>query len=212
MSLLTGKNYIVIPKATTVERLALTPANGMLVFDTTLNAFYKYEDGAWSGFSGGGGGIEVIGTSDVPSSVTNTGAITVFPSSGILVPANTVTTGDNLWLQSFFTRDGTAFAGIIYFYVNTTIDLTGAILMARLSTATGNFYYPLQRQNIFVVSPTSTLVSSTANAISNDGAVINNAMTSMNIDWTVNQYIFPAVDAHSATQITTKQKISLFKF
>lgn len=55
MSLLTGKNYIVIPKATTVERLALTAVNGMLVYDTTLNAFYKYENGAWGAFGGGGG-------------------------------------------------------------------------------------------------------------------------------------------------------------
>lgn len=53
MSLLTGKNYIVIPKAITVERLALTAVNGMLVYDTTLNAFYKYENGAWSSFGGG---------------------------------------------------------------------------------------------------------------------------------------------------------------
>ena len=52
MSLLTGKNYIVVPKATTVERLALTPVNGMLVYDTTLNALYKYENGAWSAFGG----------------------------------------------------------------------------------------------------------------------------------------------------------------
>ena len=53
MSLLTGKHYIVVPRITTIERNALTPANGMLVYDTTLNAFYKYENGAWSAFGGG---------------------------------------------------------------------------------------------------------------------------------------------------------------
>jgi len=50
--MLTGKHYIVVPSATTTERLALTPVNGMLVYDTTLNAFYKYENGAWSAFGG----------------------------------------------------------------------------------------------------------------------------------------------------------------
>lgn len=54
MSLLTGKNYIVIPKATTVERLALTAVDGMVVYDTTLNAFYRYENGVWGAFAGGG--------------------------------------------------------------------------------------------------------------------------------------------------------------
>lgn len=52
---LTGNGFVIVPRVTTTERNALTAANGMLVYDTTLNAFYKYENGAWSGFSGGGG-------------------------------------------------------------------------------------------------------------------------------------------------------------
>lgn len=51
---LKGKGFVIVPRITTTERNALTPANGMLVYDTTLNAFYKYENGAWSAFAGGG--------------------------------------------------------------------------------------------------------------------------------------------------------------
>lgn len=50
---LTGNGFILVPRVTTAERNALTAANGMLVYDTTLNAFYKYENGAWSSFGGG---------------------------------------------------------------------------------------------------------------------------------------------------------------
>lgn len=50
-----AKDNIVVPKVTTTERNALTAANGMLVYDTTLNAFYKFENGAWSSFAGGSG-------------------------------------------------------------------------------------------------------------------------------------------------------------
>ena len=50
---LTGNGFIIVPRVTTTERNALTAANGMLVYDTTLNQFYKYENGAWSSFGGG---------------------------------------------------------------------------------------------------------------------------------------------------------------
>jgi hypothetical protein len=51
-----GDNFIAIPRITTAERVALPAYNGLLVYDTDLNALYKFENGAWSGFSGGGGG------------------------------------------------------------------------------------------------------------------------------------------------------------
>lgn len=50
---LIGKNFVVVPKITTAQRNALTPTNGMLVYDSDLNLFYKYENGAWSSFGGG---------------------------------------------------------------------------------------------------------------------------------------------------------------
>lgn len=47
------ESYIKVPLVTTLERNALAAANGMLVYDTDLNAFYKYENGSWSTFAGG---------------------------------------------------------------------------------------------------------------------------------------------------------------
>ncbi len=52
MSFKVNEKYIVVPSVTTIERNALTPANGMLVYDTSLNAFYTYENGACSAFGG----------------------------------------------------------------------------------------------------------------------------------------------------------------
>ena len=51
---LTGNGFILVPRVTTTERNALTAANGMLVYDTTLNSFYKYENDVWSSFAGVG--------------------------------------------------------------------------------------------------------------------------------------------------------------
>lgn len=54
---LKGKNFVIVPKVTTTQRNALTATNGMLVYDNTANAFYKYENGAWSTFAGGSGSV-----------------------------------------------------------------------------------------------------------------------------------------------------------
>lgn len=54
MSFISTDKYIKIPSVTTTQRNALTAVNGMVVYDSTLNQFYKYENGAWSSFAGGG--------------------------------------------------------------------------------------------------------------------------------------------------------------
>ena len=55
MSFVSTDKYIKIPSVTTTQRNALTAVNGMVVYDTDLNLFYKYENSAWSSFAGGGG-------------------------------------------------------------------------------------------------------------------------------------------------------------
>jgi len=55
MSFISTDKYIKIPSVTTTQRNSLTAVNGMIVYDSTLNALYKYEDGAWTSFAGGGG-------------------------------------------------------------------------------------------------------------------------------------------------------------
>lgn len=39
--------FVQVPKLTTVQRNALTPVNGMIVYDTDLSALYSYLGGAW---------------------------------------------------------------------------------------------------------------------------------------------------------------------
>jgi len=42
----------IVPRMTTAQVAALTPVNGMIVYDTTLNKFQFYENGAWVSGSG----------------------------------------------------------------------------------------------------------------------------------------------------------------
>ena len=41
------ENAIIIDSLTTTERNALTVANGMMIYNSTLNVFQRYENGAW---------------------------------------------------------------------------------------------------------------------------------------------------------------------
>lgn len=106
MSLLTGKHYIVVPRATTTERLALTPANGMLVYDTTLNALYKYENGAWSAFGGGSTYSRIVVSSS--QTATNDSDYTLVASTTFTDPTPIEGKG-----YSVLIRNGTATIGAL---------------------------------------------------------------------------------------------------
>ena len=38
---------LLLTRLTTVQKTALTPINGMILYDTDLNKFQGYENGAW---------------------------------------------------------------------------------------------------------------------------------------------------------------------
>ena len=60
---------ITLGNYTNAEKLLLTPATGMMVFDTTLNQISVYYSGGWRGIS------TVPSTTVVPTAVSATGSI-----------------------------------------------------------------------------------------------------------------------------------------
>ena len=94
-----GDEYLQIPSLTTGERNALTPVNGMMVYNETTAEFNKYEGSAWLNFSGGGittitfiidGGGAVITTGqkghlEIPFACTIQRATTLADQSGSIV-------------------------------------------------------------------------------------------------------------------------------
>lgn len=61
-----GDEYLQIPSLTTTERDALTPVNGMTIYNETTTEFNKYENGGWKDLGGGvdHGGLDGLGDDD----------------------------------------------------------------------------------------------------------------------------------------------------
>jgi hypothetical protein len=75
-----GKEYLLIPQGTTGDRPG-TPSNGFIRYNTSINAFEGYVNGAWSGLGGGNPWVTKT-NGDSPYSALNNDRIFVDTSGG----------------------------------------------------------------------------------------------------------------------------------
>lgn len=69
------------PTMTTTQRDALTPVNGMVIFNSTTATIQKYESGVWGDF-GGGGYSTFLALTDTPSSYASQAGKAVVVNAG----------------------------------------------------------------------------------------------------------------------------------
>jgi hypothetical protein len=132
--------------------------------------------------------------------VTGTTAQTIAQS--ILIPANTFAVGDVVEISWRFTKS-TAVATVgSRLNINTSLSMTGALQIATQSLVTTTLFAQLGR-SANVISTTSTSVFNNAATAASDVIINANAATSLNIDWTVNQYIFTMIQPTNTADITT---------
>jgi hypothetical protein len=132
--------------------------------------------------------------------VTGTTAQTIAQS--ILIPANTFAVGDVIEISWRLTKStGVATVGS-RLNVNTSLSMTGALQIATQSLVTTTLFAQLGR-SANIISTTSTSVFNNASAAASDLSINANAATSLNIDWTVNQYIFTMIQPTNTADITT---------
>ncbi|MDE2021209.1 MAG: hypothetical protein KGJ13_12810 [Patescibacteria group bacterium] len=51
IDMVTTSGACIVPRLTTAQKNSLTAQNGMIIYDTTLNRFQGFENGAWNNFS-----------------------------------------------------------------------------------------------------------------------------------------------------------------
>ncbi|MCE2706947.1 MAG: hypothetical protein LW807_07715, partial [Proteobacteria bacterium] len=133
------------------------------------------------------------------SALTGTTAITAL-RAGLLIPANTFTTGDVCRIFNRSIRSTATGVSTNYIYINTSDTLSGATLIGIQSTASR--FYGMER-NLYIKSSTVSETVDTSTSVSGDSVAVQPvANSNLNIDWTVNQYIIHAF-ANAATGNST---------
>jgi hypothetical protein len=75
---------LLIPRMTTAQRTAIAaPANGLMVYDTNLSAFYFYNGSSWNAVNSGGGGSNNWAANGNNIYNSNTGSVGIGSATGI---------------------------------------------------------------------------------------------------------------------------------
>lgn len=132
-------------------------------------------------------------------------------TGSVLIPANTINNPRGVAeLTARAIKTGVVGIATLRVYVNTTDNLTGAILLATGAVATGaDLFQQLDRTMFIAKSPTYTKVASTTFGLYSD----NNRATAEStvvVDWAVDQYIILAVQNTSTLDTSTGSGI-IFK-
>jgi hypothetical protein len=123
---------ILVPRMTTTARTAIaTPAKGLMVYDSTIKAFYYHDGTNWGAVGGAGGGgasLQLFVTKN-SAQTTQISSIFIIPDSVSFQTANTGTlTGGNTWnvpTNSFAFTVGPTGAGLY----SIDVRLTGASIL-----------------------------------------------------------------------------------
>jgi len=137
---------------------------------------------------------ELLGTA-VTGTISNTFC------KAMLVPANTFVVGDVPMLTTRIIK-GTSGLGTITarVYVNTVANISGSpILLATTPAQIASTRSFATMRNISIESATESIVTSATTANSIEEAVTAAAETTMNIDWTIDQYIVVSIQLGSGS-------------
>lgn len=131
-------------------------------------------------------------------------------SKSVLIPANTLTSG-LLNIKGRSIKTGTASFGWLNIYVNTVNSMSGAVQIGQMNNASNNtvLNWSIER-NIPIKSGSFTafIVNSTVGSEN----VITNNISTVTIDWTVDQYIILAVQANSGAESLRANFFSVNQF
>lgn len=169
-----------------------------LIWDTTNSILYR----CTSNSAGAATWTYAINTPTVIKSITDSAAVTGTTGAtiirSVLIPANTFTTGDIQRVRQRIRKTGTGGTFVNGIYVNTSASLTGASQLA-IYTTTGTTQLTAQmKRDFFIKSATNTEGLWNNQSLPSDDIATVQAVSSTNIDWTVDQYLLFTVNPNSA--------------
>ena len=202
---------IVEASAITSARALISDANGIPTQSVTTATELGYLSGVTSNIQTQlGNKLNLIAQSTTDGTLVSLTAVNTL-SQSVLIPANTFTVGSIFQLFAVYRFTGTTALKVVRLYVNTTSTLTGATLVGTNSaTIIASSLYAIWGKIFVVKSAVNTEVGGTAG---NTGLTIEGlatAVSNVNIDWTVNQYLIMAIQINVAdTGVVSAYKITL---
>jgi hypothetical protein len=122
-------------------------------------------------------------------SVTGTTANTILQS--LLIPANTFSTGRLVNILVRGVKSGAAGSATFRLYYNTSVSLVGATQLFLQNVAAATTFFQVER-TLNVISATNTQTFGTASGLNTDMVLSAVTVSSLNINWAVDQYFFTA--------------------
>lgn len=114
-------------------------------------------------------------------------------TSSVLIPANTVTTGDILYIKTRVRKTGTAGTLTTRMYVNTSAAIGGSLIGTSAAAAATTLMFQYTRSLAVKSATNSESMAGNLNVNADDNSAVTTAVSANNIDWTQNQYIVIAV-------------------
>ena len=139
---------------------------------------------------------------------TTTGAFTIV--SSVVVSANTFTTGDTVSFKVRIRKSATN--GTVNYRIssNTTLNLTGSQTVGVFNAGATIVYGELER-TLIVKGATSEVFNTSITNVQSDVTTSTSSVSSLSIDWTVDQYIMFNINQSSASDTTTISYYSIRK-
>jgi hypothetical protein len=114
-------------------------------------------------------------------------------TSSVLIPANTVTTGDILYIKTRVRKTGTAGTLTTRMYVNTSAAIGGSLIGTSAAAAATTLMFQYTRSLAVKSATNSESMAGNLNVNADDNSAVTTAVSANNINWTVDQYIVIAV-------------------
>jgi len=124
------------------------------------------------------------------TAVTGTTSNTLTKS--ILIPANTVGVNDVIYIKARARKTGTAGTLVVRMYINTSAAIGGSLIATSATNATVTLYHQYSRTAVVKSTTNTETMAGNGNVNPDDNTALSFAVSTSNIDWTVDQYLIVA--------------------
>ena len=150
-------------------------------------------------YANGGNVVTKISSGIDSTGNTTTGSYQLVQS--VLIPANTIKNGDVVLFKARYRKVGANAAANYRITVNTTLNLTGAQIVGQFNSGLTILYTDLSR-TAAVKGGTTEVFNTSITNVQDDVNTSTSAVTTLTIDWTVNQFVMYSILNSSALDTT----------